>query len=246
MTMHEPALPPEKLETPFDPRCADGQYTVYTPADCTGLALNLEVLGALFEAHDREGAGGLTLDEFKARADLRDAAHDQVLEAAFHRADVNRTGDVGFAELRAWFEDEINGDTLLIPAPAQKISQRSASEEWLTVAGRVIKARVGDEEATRPRGLFSTVFACGGASAAVEPPSVRWRSAWWRPRTVHAGGRRRAQTARCSRTTRSAGPSTRRPRARRRARRSVRSRTTLAPRRHPRGGTDDGGLTPSS
>ena len=101
MTMHEPALPPEKLETPFDPRCADGQYTVYTPADCTGLALNLEVLGALFEAHDREGAGGLTLDEFKAlcaRICATRGLDDQALEAAFHRADVNRTGDVGFAE----------------------------------------------------------------------------------------------------------------------------------------------------
>ena len=66
MTMDEPALPPEHGPAAIDPRRGDGQFTVYTPADSTGLALNLEVLGALFEQHDRDGAGGLALDEFKA------------------------------------------------------------------------------------------------------------------------------------------------------------------------------------
>ena len=120
MTMDEPALPPEHGPATIDPRRGDGQFTVYTPADSTGLALNLEVLGALFEQHDRDGAGGLALDEFKALCGKVCATRgldDREVEAAFRRADVSRTGDVAFAELRAWFEDEANGDTLSPPTP---------------------------------------------------------------------------------------------------------------------------------
>ena len=172
MTMDEPALPPEHGPATIDPRRGDGQFTVYTPADSTGLALNLEVLGALFEQHDRDGAGGLALDEFKALCGKVCATRgldDREVEAAFRRADVSNTGDVAFAELRAWFEDEANGDTLSPPTPPPgppgTYSRRAVSEEWPTAAGRVVKARVGGDGAAAPRGL-AALFACGGAGAA--------------------------------------------------------------------------------